>query len=237
VGSTPLTRGIVVVIGLVSLGAATKTPLEPLFVRNVLADGTLTAGGRIFGLITAAWGLGMVIGSVTAPGVARRWPRERLLPASVALVGVAVIVVSRTDDFSTVLLAWFAAGWANALGNVSYETLLQERTPDDLRGRVFAVVEAAGDAAFVGGALLAAGVARVLQVQDVLAIAGALMLLGAAAGLALLPHPPARTRVPDRPDRPERSPERAEGALQPQRDGGEPHSSLPVTRNPASRTL
>ncbi len=224
VASTPLARAIVVVIGLVSLGAATKTPLEPLFVRNVLADGALGAGGRIFGLITAAWGLGMVLGSITAPGVARRWERERLLPASVALVGVAVIVVSRTDDFSTVLLAWFAAGWANALGNVSYETLLQERTPDELRGRVFAVVEAVGDAAFVGGALLAAGVARVLRVQEVLAIAGALMLLGAAAGLALLPRPK-RTRVPDRPDLP--------GA---QRAGGEPHSSLPVTRNPASRT-
>jgi MFS family permease len=191
--SNRLARAILVVVGLVSLGAATKTPLEPLFVRDVLADGdVLGAGGRIFGLITASWGLGMLLGSVTVPGIARRWPRERLLPIGVAIVGLMVLVVSRTDDFSTVLLAWFAAGWANALGNVSYETLLQERTPDALRGRVFAVTEAIADSAYVAGALLAAGLGAILAVQDVLAIAGSVMLFGAAAGLVLLPSPGAQ---------------------------------------------
>ncbi|MEX2274238.1 MAG: MFS transporter [Actinomycetota bacterium] len=193
VASNRLARAILVVVGLVSLGAATKTPLEPLFVRDVLADGdALGAGSRIFGLITASWGLGMLLGSVTAPGLARRWARERLLPIAIAIVGVMVLVVSRTEDFSTVLLAWFVAGWANALGNVSYETLLQERTPDAFRGRVFAVTEAVADGSYVAGALLAAGVGAVLVVQDVLAIAGGVMLVGAAVGLALLPTPGGR---------------------------------------------
>ena len=201
VASNRLARAILVVVGLVSLGAATKTPLEPLFVRDVLADGdVLGAGSRIFGLITASWGLGMLLGSVTVPGIARRWPRERLLPIGVAIVGLMVLVVSRTDDFSTVLLAWFLAGWANALGNVSYETLLQERTPDALRGRVFAVTEAIADSAYVAGALLAAGIGAILAVQDVLAIAGSVMLFGAAAGLVLLPSPGARPTAADKVD-------------------------------------
>jgi MFS family permease len=228
--STRLTRAVVVVLGLVSLGAATKTPLEPLFATDVLADGALEAGGRIFGLISASWGVGMVLGSVTAPGIARRWARERLLPVSVAIVGIAVIVVSRTDDFSTVLLAWFAAGWANALGNVSYETLLQERTPDEFRGRVFAGVEAVGDLAFVLGALLATVVGYALPVQDILAIAGIVMLAGAGAGVVLMPRPPSPPV-----SQPAQRPEVPLPAAPPRPDGGSPHDARPVTRNPAPR--
>ncbi|MEX0988806.1 MAG: MFS transporter [Actinomycetota bacterium] len=234
VASNPLTRGIIVVLGLVSLGAATKAPLEPLYVRDVLADGALETGGRIFGLITAAWGLGMVLGSVTAPGIARRWARERLLPISIAVVGCAVLVVSRTDDFSTVLFAWLVAGWANALGNVSYETLLQERTPDEFRGRVFAAIEAVSDSAFVAGALIAVAVGAALAVQDVLAIAGGVMLIGAAAGIVLLPRP-----APQEPGGASGAPPERSGALPPPPAAGPgaPQDGRPVTRNPAPRTL
>ena len=54
------------------------------------------------------------------------------------------------------LLLWVVAGVANTLGTVAYETLLQEQTPDHVRGRVFAAVEAAIQAGFLGGVALAA---------------------------------------------------------------------------------
>lgn len=188
--SSPLVRGVLVVMGIVLLAAATKTPLETLFVRDVLTKGTsLAARARALGLVTTAWGLGMVLGSIGAPALARRWPRERLLRVAITVVGVAVLVVSRTTDFSTVLLAWLLAGTANSVGNISYESLLQERTPDPMRGRVFAATEAVLNGSYLAGAFMAGFLASWVNVSGGLAIAGGILLFAAALSRVLLPGP------------------------------------------------
>jgi MFS family permease len=88
--STPLVRGILVVLGMVMFAAAIKTPLEPLFVFRALGRKP-----EALGLVGGAWGVGMVLGSLAAPAAARRWPRDRLFAVGVGAVGVAVLVGSR----------------------------------------------------------------------------------------------------------------------------------------------
>jgi predicted MFS family arabinose efflux permease len=186
--SSRLIRGIFIATTVVMLGAASKTPVEPLFVRQVLTRGPdLARTAQVLGLITGAWGMGMLFGSFAAPALARRWPRERLLPVAIAVVGALVLLVSRTTDFSTVLLAWLAAGSANAVGNVSYDSLLQERTPDALRGRVFAASEAVLDSAYLAGAFLAGWLAGAYRASTALSVSGAILLLAAALGWILIP--------------------------------------------------
>ncbi|HWO70696.1 MAG TPA: MFS transporter, partial [Actinomycetota bacterium] len=188
VAATPLARAVLVVTGVVMLGAATKAPIEPLYVRDVLTPGAdFAERARVLGLVTTAWGLGMLLGSVAAPALARRWHRERLFPASIAVVGIAILVVSRTRDFQTVLLAWLFAGAANSVGNVSYESLLQERTPDGLRGRVFAASEAVLDGAYLAGAFAAGFLGAWLGAPGALAVSGALLLSAAGLGRLTLP--------------------------------------------------
>jgi MFS family permease len=204
--SSRLIRGIFIATTVVMLGAASKTPVEPLFVRQVLTRGPdLARTAQVLGLITGAWGMGMLFGSFAAPALARRWPRERLLPVAIAVVGTLVLLVSRTTDFSTVLLAWLAAGSANAVGNVSYDSLLQERTPDALRGRVFAASEAVLDSAYLAGAFLAGWLAGAYRASTALSVSGAILLLAAALGWILIPSvsttagaEPARTAFPER---------------------------------------
>jgi MFS family permease len=197
IATSRLTRGVIVVIGMVFLAAATKAPVEPLYVRDVLARGADVADrARVLGLITTAWGVGMLLGSVAAPALARRWHRERLFPASIAVVGLAIVAVSQTADFSTVLLMWLLAGTANSIGNVSYESLLQERTPDPLRGRVFAATEAVTDVAFLIGAFTVGFMGRWLPVSTLFASVGGVMLLAAALGVLLVPRPASRTVAP-----------------------------------------
>jgi MFS family permease len=185
--STPVVRGIFVVTTVVMLGAASKAPIEPLFVRQVLIAGPdLARTAQVLGLITGAWGTGMLLGSIAAPALSRRWPRERLLAISIATVGCLVLLVSRTADFSAVLLAWLGAGFANAVGNVSFETLLQERSPDEVRGRVFAASEALLDAAYLVGALLASRLGAAFRASAALSISGVIMLAAAALAVWLL---------------------------------------------------
>jgi MFS family permease len=185
--ATPLVRGILMVTGLVMLGAATKAPLESLFVL-----GTLSQGVQALGLVGGTWGVGMLLGSLAAPAMARRWPRERLLAASIALVGTAIVAASQAHALSSVLLAWVLAGAGNAVGNVSYASLLQERTPDAMRGRVFAASEAVLEGTYLAGALLASWIGGQLGIRWAYAVAGGLMLLAAVLARTIL-------RVPARP--------------------------------------
>jgi predicted MFS family arabinose efflux permease len=172
--TTPLVRGIFAALAVIMLASAIKTPLEPLFILR-----TLGRRPEALGLVGGAWGLGMVLGSLAAPAAARRWARERLFAMSIALVGVAVLIASQQWLLSPVLLLWFLAGVGNGGGSVFYESLLQERVPDAIRGRVLAASEAVLDGAFLVGALLAALIGERLGVRMAFAASGGLFLAAA----------------------------------------------------------
>jgi MFS family permease len=182
--TTPLVRGVLVVTGMVMLGASIRTPLEPLFVL-----GTLGGRASALGLVAGAWGLGMILGSVAAPAAADRWRRERLLAVSAGAVGLCVLAASRAASLPPVLLLWLAAGAANALGTVSYESLLQERTPDALRGRVMAASEAVLDSTFLVGVSAAGWLGESLGIRGAYAVSGAAFLLTAVVSQILLASP------------------------------------------------
>src|SRR5206468_12832599 len=90
---TPLVRGLLIVIGLVLVAAASKTPLESFFILT-----TLSLGPEALGLVVGSWGLGMLLGSVAAPAVCRKWPRERVLVRMIAVVGACVLLASHARD-------------------------------------------------------------------------------------------------------------------------------------------
>ena len=114
--------------------------------------------GRGLGILTSAWGGGMVLGSFLAPAIAARLSRERAIAVAIAVAGGAFVMAAGATSVWPVALAWAVAGATSGLANVAYETLLQEHTPDGFRGRVFATVEAVQDAMFLAGALLVATV-------------------------------------------------------------------------------
>jgi MFS family permease len=199
VAATPLVRGIFVALGLLMVASAIKTPLEPLFILRTL-------GGKpeMLGLVGGAWGVGMVLGSLAAPAASRRWPRERLFVMSIALVGTAVLVASQQRMLSAVLLLWLVAGIGNGAGTVVYETLLQERVPDSLRGRVLAASEAVLDTAFLFGVFAAGLVGDRLGIRAAFAVSGCLFL-----SAALLTHVIMRRPI-TLPDQPEDGPQPAD---------------------------
>src|SRR5205823_4905564 len=182
--TTPLTRGLLIVIGVVLMAAASKAPLESLFVL-----GTLSLGPEALGLIMGSWGLGMLLGSVAAPALCRRWQRERVLALMIFVVAICVLVASQAHDLETVLLAWLVAGAANSIANVSYESLLQERTPDEFRGRVFAAFQFVTNIAFLSGAFLAGWLGTRFGIRLSYMFSGGLFLLGGVLCRMVLVNP------------------------------------------------
>lgn len=178
---TRLVRGVLIVTGLIMFGAAIRSPLEPLYVLR-----TLGGQPEALGLLGGIWGFGMILGSVAAPAAARRWRRERLFGVAVGIVGIAILLASQANVLSPVLLLWLFAGAGNGIGSVSYGSLLQERTPNRLRGRVMAASEAVLDAAFLLGAVSAGWLGAQVGVRGAFVVSGAIFLLAAILSQRLL---------------------------------------------------
>jgi MFS family permease len=165
-----------IVIGLVMVAASIRTPLEPLYVMQ-----TLDENPQALGLLGGAWGMGMVLGSGLAPLLARWRPREWLIAWMIALVGACVLASALAQTLTPVLAYWAIAGVANAVAVISYQSLLQERTPDHLRGRVVAASEAVLDASLIVGAVTAGSIGLLVGIRGAFAISGAIFM-----GTALL---------------------------------------------------
>jgi MFS family permease len=161
-----------------------RSPLEPLFVLD-----TLGLRPQALGLLGGAWGLGMVLGAAAAPAAARRWSRARLLAVGIVAVGASALGASQASALSSLLALWLLSGAGNALGTVCYESLLQEFTPDSVRGRVLSASEAVLNAAFLAGASLSGWLAAGAGVRAAFAVSGAVFLVAASASLVLLNEP------------------------------------------------
>jgi MFS family permease len=189
---SPLVRGILLVSGLAMLAAAIKSPLEPLFILKAIHGNP-----QDLGFAEASWGLGMLIGSVAAPALVRRWRRTHLLHIGFTMIGACTFIASFASSLFPVLLLWIICGAGNAFATVSFSTLLQERTPDRLRGRVMAGSDVVLNSAIVVGALLSSVVATAIGVRSAYAVAGMLMMATAMLGHRLL-APVARTETVER---------------------------------------
>ena len=191
--ATPLVRGAFMVIGFVMLASTLRTPLEPLFVVQELRLPT-----EALGLLGGAWGLGMLLGSFSAPAAARRWRRERILSVAIAVVGLTVLQASRSDSLSAILFLWVLSGAANGMGSVSYDSMLQERTPDALRGRVMAASEAVFHGAFLIGVSISGWMGTNVGIRPTYALSGGLLLGAALVCRAVLGSSRGRHRVRER---------------------------------------
>jgi MFS family permease len=116
----------------VLLGGAVA--LLPIFARDLLGVGP--------------WGLGLLrsapgVGAASVALALAYYPIKRRAGASmfvcVALFGVATIVFGLSRSFPASLLALLVLGAADMISVVIRSTLIQTRTPDEMRGRVGAV--------------------------------------------------------------------------------------------------
>ena len=161
--------------------------------------------GVAYGLIFSSWMVGMVLGALV---VSRRVRTGALAGAAL----VAVAVQGAGLGLPTVWLAagfgaamFFAGGVGHGVKNVLTRSLIQERVPDRFHGRAFAAYNGLRNGAELvalawGGLLIVA-----IGARGTLALAGAISVLAALAGLlihsgsvrARVRPPAGRPRVPD----------------------------------------
>jgi len=126
--ASAMTGGIVIAFGAVGAVLA----LGPVFVLE-----SLGAGQSGWGLVVAAFGVGMGLGMATAGQAARVVERESVFVWSLIGAAVSLFVLATMPNLSwaVVFVVWLGAFCG--LAWVSGYTLLQENVTDEYRGRTF----------------------------------------------------------------------------------------------------
>ncbi len=170
-------------VGLLGVRMLTSGALDVLFV--LLALEILGTGNAGAGFLTAALGLGTVLGGVAGIMLVGR---QRLAPAMAlgALVfGIALALAAIAGAAWLVPMLIAVGGIGFAAVDVTGRTVLQRVTPDRLLARVLGSLEGVGLLAVALGSVMVPALASVLGVETTLVVVAA--LLPAAVALAWLP--------------------------------------------------
>ena len=110
-------------------------PIEVIYARESLGVGS--AG---FGLLVAAWGAGIVVGSLLYLVVKSR-STATLILTSTAAIGLAYVGMSVAETLTVACLLAVLGGAGNGVQWIAVVTGLQEATPIDLQARVVGLLE------------------------------------------------------------------------------------------------
>jgi dTMP kinase len=135
-GRTPLTRGLLVgMLGALAAGGAIIA-LGRLFAESVLRGGD-AAYGLLFGTVF----LGIAVGVALGPRALGDLSRRRAFGPAIVAGGVALVVMAIVPVLAVATLATFVVGACAGIAYVIGITLLGLEVDDQLRGRMFGLVQ------------------------------------------------------------------------------------------------
>jgi len=177
---SPITRTLVLLIGITNLFGFSYAVLLPAYAADVLKVGE--AG---YGYMNAAVGVGALIGSLAVASLSRSRYRGWHLTLGSFMFPLSLILFSTVRSFPLALVALALVGLGFVTQSTNANTMVQTLAPDHLRGRVMAVYSFMFFGTSPFGSLLSGAVAQAWG--PVLTImAGASACLICAAGVFLL---------------------------------------------------
>lgn len=151
---------VAVSLMIVTFGLGALNTLDVFFVKE-----NLGTSEKYLGILGAALGTGMLLGSAVAGAVASRLRLEQMVWGSLALVGLIVLVYARLTSLLPAAFIIFLLGFVVPAANVSIGPLVLRVTPREFVGRVSATIGPLQHTASILGMLLA-GVLYGTSFQD-----------------------------------------------------------------------
>jgi MFS family permease len=166
-------RSALLLLSLLSLLGLQYSVFMPIFANDILH-----AGARGLGLLMSAAGVGAVLGALQFAARTTYKGLAKWIAAMSVICACGLIVFSQSHVFWLSAAVLFVVGFAATSQMAATNTTVQNRVPDELRGRVMAVYATM----FMGvqplGALLAGGIAKRIGAPSTLAIFGSICLIG-----------------------------------------------------------
>jgi MFS family permease len=171
--------------GLSLMGTFAFAPVPALL--PVLVRGELAGTSRAFGILMACFFVGSVAGATVIARLGKRLHRGRTMIVTITAVGLATLALAGAPTAAIVGLSLALLGGITSGFNVAEFSLLQQQTPPEMRGRVFALSNLASQMLRPPALLLAGLLAEVGSVRLALAVMAVAAL--AAGALALSSRP------------------------------------------------
>jgi MFS family permease len=171
-GCLPI-REILMLVALVNMAVMPLTVLLPVFATSVLHGGPDTLG-----LLTAAMGLGALLGALRVAYRKSVLGLGRQIAWASSIVGLSLIAFSCSHVLWLSLLLLATCGFSVLLETAASNTILQTIVDDDKRGRVMSFYAMAFLGAAPLGSLLAGSLASRLGVAHVVQLAGTMCIMG-----------------------------------------------------------
>ena len=160
----------------------------------VVASATLRSGAAVFGLLTAVFGAGALIGALLSASLGRAtWP---VVLGSAAAFGAGELVLAPQRSVAGAAFVLLLTGVAYTLYTSNTNALVQLAAPPALQGRIAGLYSYIFSASNPLGALLVGALAERGGTETAFLVGGAAAVLGAAFGLFARPRTPA---APTRP--------------------------------------
>jgi MFS family permease len=171
--------------------------IGPVIVAEVVLAHHFHVGSTGYGLIAVFWDGGGVVGALAGRKLPRRLEHAAVAGGCLA-IGLGFSVVGLTPVFWPVLLGMLIAGLFDAFGVVAAQNLIARRTPDRIRSRVSAALDAVVLGAMAASFGLSAPLVELLGPQGVYLAAAVLCAVATALlvpTLGGIPTLPGQTTV------------------------------------------
>lgn len=155
-------------------------PIEVVFAKENLGVGDVG-----FGALLAAWGVGMVLGSLLFARERHR-PILVLIAAGSIAIGVGYLGMAAAPGIVVACLGAVLGGLGNGVQWVAVVTAIQEATEERFQARVAGLMEGLVTAAPGVGFLLGGALTTLTDARVTIAVAGAGTLLAVAIGALLV---------------------------------------------------
>lgn len=99
-------------------------------------EGTLRLGNQQYGWTMAAFGIGATVAPVIFGTLDRRLERTTFVVIGASLISVAILPANFVS-FAPLMLLWLVAGAGQSLVNLPTQTLIADRIPTAIQGRVY----------------------------------------------------------------------------------------------------
>jgi len=156
-------------------------PLIAIYVRE-----SLHASAGMFGLVSAAIGVGMLVGTQSIRAFATRATNETMVLSGLAGIGAGALLLGAWPHVAVAFAGTFTIGLAFAAIIVPAQTLMQQETPQELMGRISSTVMSVVFFAQVLGLVLSGVLAEALGVRAVFVLCAALAVALALGGRLFL---------------------------------------------------
>ncbi|MGC1414204.1 MAG: MFS transporter [Candidatus Acidiferrum sp.] len=166
-------RSTLLLLSMLSLLGLQYSVFLPIFATDVLHR-----GAKGFGLLMSAAGVGAVLGALHFAARTSYKGLARWIGATSTVCAVGLVLFSQSRLFWLSMVMLLIVGFCATVQMAATNTTLQNRVPDQLRGRIMAVYATM----FMGvqpiGSLIAGGIATRIGAPYTLAVFGTLCFLG-----------------------------------------------------------